>query len=51
MEAHLLPNQHLPRRREIASGESVEIETTRHRLTELVFAIPIRRSLSMLMFL
>ena len=38
----LLPNEHLARRREIAGFECIEIDTTRYRLTELIFAVPIR---------
>ena len=30
--------------REIASGECVEIDTTRHRFTDIISAVPIRRT-------
>ena len=42
----LLPYQHLPSCREIASGQGVKVETTRYTLTEGIPTIPIRRTTS-----
>ena len=39
---HLFHYQHLTRPCEITGSECVEIDTTRHRFSHLVFAIPIR---------
>ncbi len=38
----LLPYQHLPCRGEISRRQGVKIDSTRHRLTEVVLAVPIR---------
>ena len=41
----LLPNQHLPGRREIACSQRIEIQTTRHTVHQnRIATIPIRRT-------
>ena len=42
--SYLLPDEHLPRGGELARGQRIEIDATGDRLTERVFAIPIRRT-------
>lgn len=46
----LLPYQHLTCRGEVACGQRVEIDTTRHGFTERVFPIPIRRTRTILIY-